>query len=202
MARHTGPKSKKSRRVATRLFPKDDKILAKRNFPPGMHAGGRRRISGYGQQLLEKQKAKWMYGVLEKQFYRYYQRAAKNKEATGSLLLQFLETRLDNVVYRLGFATTRPQARQLVSHGFLLVNEKKVNIPSYEVKSGDVIAISAAKTDSKYVQNQKAYLTKYKTPDWLALEAKDLKGRVLTMPEKGDFEPAINPQLIIEHYSR
>ena len=167
-----------------------------------MHAGGRRRISGFGHQLLEKQKAKWMYGILEKQFYRYYLRAAKNKAATGSLLLQFLETRLDNVVYRLGFATTRPQARQLVSHGFLKVNGRRVNIPSYEVKSGDVIEITPSKIDSKYVQNQKAYLTKYKTPDWLVLDAKDLKGRVLTLPVKDDFEQAINPQLIIEHYSR
>ncbi|MCL5435529.1 MAG: 30S ribosomal protein S4, partial [Patescibacteria group bacterium] len=188
MARHIGPKSRKSRRVLTRLFPKDDKILAKRNFPPGMHSNARRRISGYGTQLLEKQKAKWMYGVLERQFRRYYARAAKNKGQTGFLLLQYLETRFDNVIYRMGMAQTRPQARQLASHGFFLVNGHPVNIPSYEVKSGDEIRVRPSRVSSKYIQNQMAYLAKYKGPDWLTFDNKEMKGRVLSLPQQADFE--------------
>ena len=202
MARYTGPKTKKSRRVGVRLFPKDEKILTKRNFPPGMHSQARRRISEFGQQLLEKQKTKWLYGILERQFRRYYQRAAKQKGRTGQLLLQYLESRLDNVVYRLGFASTRPQARQMVSHGFFEVNGKKINIPSYEVKVGDVISVRKSKQNSKLIQVQKAKLAKYKTPEWLQLDAKTLSGKMLSLPTEDSADVTINPQLIVEYYSR
>lgn len=202
MARHTGPKSKKSRRVGTRLFPKDEKIFTKRNFPPGMHGQGRKRISGYGMQLLEKQKAKWMYGVLEKQFRRYYEKASKKQGQTGTLLLQYLETRLDNIVYRLGFAQTRPQARQIVLHGFIDVNSKKVNVPSFEVSVGDKINVRDGKKDKKYVQTQKAMIAKYKAPEWLELDAKNLSGKLLSLPGPDNLDTIINSQMIIEHYSR
>ncbi|OGE88188.1 MAG: 30S ribosomal protein S4 [Candidatus Doudnabacteria bacterium RIFCSPHIGHO2_01_FULL_50_11] len=203
MARHTGPKSRMSRRVGTRLFPKDEKIFTKRNFPPGIHgAASRRRISGYGHQLLEKQKAKWMYGVLEKQFRGYYKKAAKKHGQTGSILLQLLETRLDNTVFRLGFATTRPQARQLVSHGFIEVNGKKVSIPSYQVKVGDQISIRESKAKSKNIENLKTIILKAQPPEWLQLDPRALSGRVLSVPARETLDATINPQLIIEHYSR
>lgn len=191
-----------SRRAGTRLFPKDDKIMTKRNFPPGMHAHSRQRISNFGQQLLEKQKAKWMYGLFERQFRNYYERASVQKGQTGILLLQLLELRLDNVIFRLGFATTRPQARQMVSHGFVEVNGKKVNIPSYQVKVGDTVSIREKKRSSKLVQTQKILLSKHKTQGWLKLDANALTGSVIDRPDVAEIEQVLNPQLIIEHYSR
>lgn len=202
MARYTGPKSKKSRRVATRLFPKDDKIFTKRNFPPGMHGQGRRRISGFGAQLLEKQKAKWLYGIQERQFRKYHERASKKRSQTGLLLMQFLETRLDNVIYRLGFAQTRPQARQLVLHGFIEVNGKKINIPSYEVRVGDSISVRDSKKNKKNIQIQKAMIVKHKPPVWLQLDEKNMMGKLLGQPSFENLDSTINPQLIIEYYSR
>lgn len=202
MARHIGPKSRLSRRVGYKLFPKDDKIFTKRNYPPGMHGQGRHRISGYGARLLEKQKAKWMYGILERQFRRYYENAAKNPGQTGVLLIQSLETRLDNVVYRLGFAQTRPQARQLVSHGAFEVNDKKASTPSYQLSPGDVITVRESKRGNKYFETAKITLAKYQPPSWLDLNAQKLSGKVITKPLAEDFDGSINPQLIIEFYSR
>lgn len=203
MARHIGPKTRMSRRVGVRLFPKDDKIFAKRNFPPGMHGQGRRRLSGYGTQLLEKQKAKWMYGVLERQFRKYYEQAARSRGETGIKLLQFLETRLDNIVFRLGFSTTRPQARQLVSHGFFEVNGVKTDIPSYQVKVGDTIAVRGGrKKASKYFVNIEKYIAQHKPQEWLQLDAKALSGKLLSLPTPDMLDAAINTQMIIEHYSR
>lgn len=202
MATRIGPKTRLSRRVGIKLFPKDEKILTKRNFPPGMHTKSRRRISDFGSQLLEKQKAKWMYGLFERQFRKYYLRAARRPGETGLLLMMYLELRLDNVIYRLGFAQTRPQARQMVSHGFIQVNGKSVNIPSYEVKVGDVISVRKNKENKKLVQTAKAVIVKHKPVDWLQLDAKSLTGKVIDLPDEGSTEKVINPQLIIEHYSR
>jgi len=202
MARHTGPKSRLSRRVRARLFPKDDKILTKRNYPPGMHGQKRSRSSEYGVQLLEKQKAKWQYGLMEKQFRKYYEQAAKRKGQTGAQLIQYLEARLDNVVFRLGFAQTRPQARQIVSHGFIQVNGKKVSIPSYQVKAGDAVAVREGKKATKYMQIQKAIVAKHKAPDWLQLDGKNLSGKVVSLPTPESIDSEINTQLIVELYSR
>lgn len=202
MARYTGPKSKLSRRLGTKLFPKDEKIFTKRNYPPGMHTQSRRRISGYGLRLMEKQKAKRLYGVLERQFRRYYEQSAKKTGEKGRLLFQYLETRLDNVVYRLGFAQTRPQARQIVSHGFFEVNGKRVNIPSYKVKVGDVISVLQNKKDGKYFQIVKPSLTKFKPLEWLQLDSSVLSGKMLSLPTPDNTEMAFNTQMIIEFYSR
>ena len=202
MATRIGPKTKKARRVGISLQPKDDKILTKRNFAPGMHGQSRRRISGFGQQLLEKQKAKWMYGIFERQFANYYKRASSKQGETGKQLLTFLELRLDNIIFRLGLASTRPQARQLVSHGFVEVNGKKVNIPSYEVKVGDIITIRKSKQQSKLIQERKLFLAKFKTSSWLHIEPASLTGKVIDTPDLTENLSQINPQLIIEHYSR
>ncbi|MEK9181046.1 MAG: 30S ribosomal protein S4 [Patescibacteria group bacterium] len=202
MARHIGPKTRLSRRAGTQLFPKDAKIFTKRNYPPGMHTQIKRRVSGYGARMLEKQKAKWLYGILERQFRRYYEKAAKKPAETGLLILQYLETRLDNVVFRLGFAQTRPQARQLVSHGFFEVNGKKTDIPSYEVRVGDVISVKESKKAGKYIQSQKPLLSKFKPAEWLRLEAEKLFGKVVSLPTPENMESILNTQFIIEHYSR
>lgn len=202
MARHTGPKTKYARRISTAIFPKDEKILTKRNYPAGMHGQKRRRLSQYGTQLLEKQKAKWIYGVMEKQFRKYYETAVKKQGQTGDMLIKLLESRLDNTVYRLGFATTRPQARQLVSHGFFKVNGKKVNIPSYQVKAGDAIAVADNKQKSKYMQTAKTLMVKYQTPEWLSLDKDNFSGKVLSIPKLEGAERVLNTQLIVEYYSR
>jgi len=167
-----------------------------------MHGQKRARVSPYGTQLLEKQKAKWTYGIFERQFRNYYEKASAAKGATGELLIQYLERRLDNVVFRLGLASTRPQARQLVSHGFLEVNGKKVNIPSYEVKIGDVVKIREIKMKSKYIVIQKALMVKAQPPEWLSLDAKDLSGKVMSLPTAEMANAAIQTRLIVELYSR
>jgi small subunit ribosomal protein S4 len=204
MARHIGPKIKPSRRFGEALTAKADKYLAKRNYRPGQHGQNPLRSSEYGLQLREKQKAKIIYGIMEKQFRRYYEKASKKVGVTGDALLQMLEMRLDNIVYRLGFATTRAQARQLVSHAFFDVNGKKVNIPSYSVKVGDVIKVREIKKKSGYMANLMVVMTKAepKTPEWVQLDAKDLSGKVLSVPSAEQLDLKINTQLIVEHYSR
>jgi small subunit ribosomal protein S4 len=204
MARYTGPKAKKARRFGEPFTTKDTKVLAKRNYRPGVHGQGRPgRVSEYGTQLREKQKAKWTYGVLEKQFRRYFEEASKKKTVTGDTLLQLLELRLDNVVYRLGFAETRAQARQLVSHGFFLVNGKHVNIPSYRTKVGEVIAVrDGSKKTGKYMETQKQKMKNAKTQDWVELNANELSGKVLSVPSLEQIDNKINTQLIVEYYSR
>ena len=199
MARHIGPKTRLARRVGTALLPKDEKILTKRNYRPGMHGQKRTRVSQYGRQLLEKQKAKWIYGIMERQFRNYYEKASKSKGQTGELLLQYLERRLDNAVYRLGFASTRPQARQLVSHRFFEVNGKRVDKPSYELKIGDVVKVRALKEKSKFMSIQRALMAKAKAPEWLSLDAKGMSGKVMSLPQA---DPSIQTQLIVELYSR
>ena len=199
MARYIGPKTRLARRVGTALLPKDEKILTKRNYRPGMHGQKRIRVSQYGRQLLEKQKAKWTYGIMERQFRNYYEKASKSKGQTGELLLQYLERRLDNAVYRLGFASTRPQARQLVSHRFFEVNGKRVDKPSYELKIGDVVKVRASKEKSKFMSTQRVLMAKAKAPEWLSLDAKEMSGKVMSLPQA---DPSIQTQLIVELYSR
>lgn len=200
--RNTGPKTRLARRQGEALRDKDAKYLTKRNYPPGMHGQSRRRKSEYGQQLSEKQKAKWIYGVTERQFRRYADEAARKKGMTGELLLAALELRLDNIVYRLGFAASRPQARQIVGHGFIAVNGKRVNIPSYHVSIGDEITLQESKKNSKYVERLNQLIKDYQTQDWLQLEAKNLKGKIISKPTYDNTGATIHPQPIIEYYSR
>ncbi len=202
MARYTGPKIRLSRKFGEALTPKAAKYLAKRNYRPGMHGQNPQRLSEYGLQLREKQKAKLIYGVLERQFRRYYEKASKKVGITGNALLQMLELRLDNVVYRLGWAVTRPQARQLVTHRFIEVNGKTVNIPSYELKVGDELKIRELKKKSGYVKHLLPVLAKAQVVEWLSLDAKNLTGKVLSVPSKEQAEGNINTQLIVEYYSR
>lgn len=199
MARYTGPKDRLSRREGADIFGKGPK-LTRLNVPPGQHGQKRRRgPSQFGTQLREKQKVKRMYGVLERQFRRYIDEALESKGNTGDALLSLLERRLDNVVYRLGFAPTRPAARQFVSHKHVNVNNKKVNIPSYQVKKGDTISISKKMTEMPHV---KALLKAEdpKIPEWL--ERKAAVGRIKKLPIAEDVTEPISIQDIVEFYSR
>ncbi|MEZ4180495.1 MAG: 30S ribosomal protein S4 [Candidatus Doudnabacteria bacterium] len=200
--RYTGPKVKRARRLGFAFTDKDAKILQKRAYAPGQHGQRRARISEYGMQLREKQKAKFNYGVTEKQFRRYFQKALNSPGVTGDHLLGALELRLDNVVYRMGFAATRAQARQLVNHGFFTVKGKKVDIPSYATKPGDIIAVKDNKQSSKYMARQKEVIKNYSPQDWVEVNAKDLSGKVLSVPTPEQIGNLIDTQLIVEHYSR
>jgi small subunit ribosomal protein S4 len=201
--RYTGPKVKRARRLGMAFTNKDAKILQKRSYAPGQHGQNRSRLSEYGLQLREKQKAKINYGVLEKQFLRYFNKAMKQSGVTGDNLLKLLELRLDNVVFRLGFADTRAQARQLVNHGFFAVNGKKVDIPSYALKPGDKVSVrEGKKTSSKYMTTLKEKLKSFQTQEWVELTARDLSGKVLSAPTPEQIANQINTQLIVEHYSR
>jgi small subunit ribosomal protein S4 len=200
--RYTGPKVKKARRLGMAFTAKDAKILQKRNFAPGQHGQSRSRLSEYGTQLREKQKAKIAYGILERQFEIYFNRALKQTGVTGDNLLKLLETRLDNIVYRLGFAETRAQARQLVSHGFFQVNGKKVDIASYQTKVGDTVAVRPAKQKKAYMEKIKEKLKNFQTLDWISLNPQEMSGKVLSSPVVDGLGNEINTQLIVEHYSR
>jgi small subunit ribosomal protein S4 len=200
--RYTGPKVKKARRLGMAFTPKDVKILQKRNFAPGQHGQNRARVSEYGVQLREKQKAKISYGILEKQFRKYFEKALNQEGVTGSNLLKLLELRLDNVVFRLGFAETRAQARQLVSHGFFQVNSKKVDIPSYGLKVGDNVSVREVKQKSGYIEKQKEKIKNFTTQEWLELNNQKLSGKILSTPTPDLIANNINTQLIVEHYSR
>ncbi len=200
--RYTGPKAKKARRFGMAFTAKDAKILQKRGFAPGQHGQNKARISEYGMQLREKQKMKINYGVLEKQFSNYFKKALSQAGVTGDNLLRALEMRLDNVVYRLGFAESRAQARQLVSHGFFTVNAKNVDIPSFQTKVGDVIKFKENKKKSKYVEVLKEKLKGIQPGEWLEVDKSALVGKVLTSPTPEMVGNQINTQLIVEHYSR
>jgi small subunit ribosomal protein S4 len=197
------------RRAGQKLFLKGDKCLGakctivKRNYPPGQHGLTRsKKQSEYGIALNEKQKVKRMYGVLERQFRNYYEKATKTEGVTGTKLLQLLELRLDNVVYRLGFAPSRNMARQLVNHGHFTVNGKKVDIPSYQVKIGEVIAIYEHSSKSKLAENMKENLEKASLPSWLKIDKKKYVGEVVGEPQREDIDPSIQESLIIELYSK
>ncbi len=203
MARYTGPTAKISRRFGVELFGAS-KAFARRPFPPGQHGAraGRKKKSDYGIMLAEKQKLRFMYGVLEGQFRKYYEEASRRRGVTGDILLQLLELRLDNIIYRLNFATTRAAARQMVSHGHVQVNGKKVNIPSYSCKPGDVITV-AAKARSQALANRFVELTaSATTPDWLEVDSAKLTGKVQRIPSVEEIAPIVNVQLIVELYSR
>ncbi|MCG8347291.1 MAG: 30S ribosomal protein S4 [Chloroflexales bacterium] len=206
MARYIGPVGKISRRLGIGITEKGQRILNKRPYPPGQHgpSARRRQVSDYGQQLQEKQKVRYLYGVLERQFRRLFEQASRRSGVTGEYLLSLLERRLDNVVYRLGFAITRAQARQLVNHGHITVNGRKTNIPSYSLRVGDVIAVRQESRRRTYFKNlvDGGELSRYRAPDWLRLNASDLSGQVIALPRREDAEKGINEQLIVEFYSR
>ncbi|MEE8317495.1 MAG: 30S ribosomal protein S4 [Candidatus Omnitrophota bacterium] len=210
MARYTGSVCRLCRREGVKLFLKgtrcstDKCALDRRAYAPGQHGKGRRRpkVSNYGLQLREKQKVKRIYGILEKQFRRYFKMAARSKGVTGEKLLELLERRLDNVVFRSLFSFSRAHARQMVRHGLIRVNNKKVNIPSYSTKTGDVIQV---KQKDKLIKNTKEVIETYKdrgVPGWLEQDAKGLKANVIRLPERSDIGMDIQEQLIVELYSK
>ena len=208
MGRNLNPKCKQCRRMGEKLFLKGDRCntascaIVKRNYPPGFHGPkGKKRQSDYGLQLAEKQKAKKVYNVLEKQLRLTFEEAKKQKGNTSEGIFKILETRLDNVVYRLGFASSRSKSRQLVGHGHISVNGKKVDIPSYKIKVGDVIKVKNA-AKSKVFNGLIEKLEKYNAPSWLYLDAKDLSGKILHLPEMKEISNNINAQMIVEYYSR
>ena len=207
MARYIGPKCKLMRREGTDLFLKSRvrSIDSKCNMEkvPGQQSDRRRRLSDYGVQLREKQKVRRLYGVLERQFRNYYKLAAKQKGATGENLLRLLECRLDNVVYRMGFAVTRAQARQMVSHKAIMVNGQTVNIPSYRVKPEDVVAIRDKAKNQLRVKEAMALSQEMNlVPGWMEVDAKKLEGVFKTYPDRDQLSPDINENLIVELYSK
>lgn len=208
MARYTGPDCRLCRRAGEKLFLKGDRCFGqkcaveRRHSPPGQIAQRRRRVSDRGLQLREKQKAKAAYGVLERQFRSYFDRARKNPLATGQVLMQLLERRLDNVVFRLDFAESRDQARQLVRHGHVTVGGKKVDIPSYMVKPGDAIGWKPSSQDKEFCKALAAGIPRKAVPDWLSMEASTLTGRVVELPKVEALEGLVETRMIIEFYSK
>ena len=201
MARYIGPKSRIARRFGEPIFGAD-KVLAKRNFPPGQHGNDRRRKqSEYGSQLAEKQKAKYTYGVLERQFRNMFDKAAKADGITGEVLLQLLESRLDNVVFRLGIAPTRAAARQLVGHKHITVDGQVVNIASYSVKAGQVIGVREKSKSLEVIANALAGFNHSKYP-WIEWDQNSLSGKYLHLPERADIPENIKEQSIVELYSK
>lgn len=202
MARYTGPKHKLCRAEGVALCGSPNCPVVKKNAgPPGQHgARGRKKMSEYAVQLREKQKVKRMYGVLEKQFSKYFRLAAGKKSATGEALLQILETRLDNAVYRLNLAESRPQARQLVSHGHVTINGKRVTIPSYNVKIDDVITLSGKATNLNFIKKLLEETKDSNLPSWLSKKA--AVGKIVSLPKREDIAAEINERLIVEYYSR
>lgn len=201
MARYTGPKTKIARKFGEAIFG-DDKSFERKNYPPGQHGNNRRRgkKSEYAIQLMEKQKAKYTYGVLEKQFRNMYQKAKRSKDVTGEVLLQLCEARLDNVVYRMGIAPTRRGARQLVSHRHITVNGEIVNIPSYSLKPGDVVGVrekskSLSVIESSLSANSNVY-------EWITWNTEKLEGTFVSVPQRIQIPENINEQLIVELYSK
>ncbi len=211
MARYTGPVCRLCRREGIKLFLKgarcftDKCAIEKRNFAPGQHGQGRKtkaKIVGYGLQLREKQKAKRIYFTLESQFRAYYEKAARTPGVTGELLLQQLERRLDNVAFRLGFATSRRQARQIVRHGHVEVNGRKVNIPSFQVGVGDQIAIREGSKKLVVVEGAEEFHRGQLQVSWLEVDREGLRGKVLALPKREDVQLPVNEQLIVELYSK
>jgi small subunit ribosomal protein S4 len=211
MARYIGPVCKLCRREGEKLYLKGERCFSpkcaieKRNQPPGQHGASRtfrRKASDYGIQLREKQKARRIYGVLERQFRRYYADASRRSGVTGAVLLQYLESRLDNVVFRLGFASSRKQARQIIAHGHIKVNGKTVTIPSFMVKPGDKVAIAEGSRKSPFFAELEKGLKSARTPDWLSVDARQLSGSVTSLPTREQIDTPVKEQLIIEFYSR
>jgi len=208
MARYTGAVCRLCRREGIKLYLKGDRCysdkcaITQRPYAPGQHGQGRKKVSEYGIQLREKQKVRRIYGVLEKQFEGYFEKAERQKGVTGENLLRILESRMDNVVYRLGLATSRVDARQLVRHGHFTLNGKKVNIPSLLVKTGDLIAVKDSSKKSPKLQGIADALRAKSVPQWLEIDKENLIGRVIAQPAREDIDMPINEQLIVELYSR
>jgi small subunit ribosomal protein S4 len=206
MARSLGPKCKQCRREGMKLFLKGERCLTekcaveRRSYPPGEHGRGRIKQSEYLLQLREKQKARRYYGILEKQFRNYYEKAAKASGITGEALLRMLETRLDNVVYRLGFAASRAQARQIIRHGHFQVNGRRVNIPSYQVKPNDVVSLKSGSPVEQVVRDATDLTAS--VASWLQADHDNLTGKVLKLPERTDIDTPVQEQLIVELYSK
>tara|TARA_B100000900_G_scaffold67631_1_gene52756 strand:- start:14148 stop:14753 length:606 start_codon:yes stop_codon:yes gene_type:complete len=201
MARYTGPKTKIARKFGEPIFG-EDKILEKRNYPPGQHGSSKRRgkKSEYAIQLMEKQKAKYTYGILEKQFRNLFEKASRSKGVTGEVLLQLCESRLDNMVYRFGLSPSRSGARQLVSHRHITVNGSIVNIPSYQVKKGDVVGVREKSKSLNIIQE--ANSKDYSSNEWLSWNKDKLQGTYVNVPERAQIPETIKEQLIVELYSK
>lgn len=201
MARYTGPKTKIARKFGEPIFG-EDKSLEKRNYPPGQHGSSKRRgkKSEYAIQLMEKQKAKYTYGILEKQFRNLFEKASRSKGVTGEVLLQLCESRLDNMVYRFGLSPTRSGARQLVSHRHITVNGSIVNIPSYQVKKGDIVGVREKSKSLNIIHE--ANSKDYPSNEWLSWNKEKLQGTYVNVPERSQIPETIKEQLIVELYSK
>jgi small subunit ribosomal protein S4 len=210
MARYTGPVCKLCRREGIKLFLKGDRCFTpkcavdpnRRPYPPGPQSTRRKKVSEYGTQLREKQKARHIYGVLERQFRRHYAEADRRAGSTGENLLRILEMRLDNIVFRLGFADSRAQARQLVTHGHVTVDGRKLDIPSYETKVGQVIGIIARSRELEYFKALAEVLRRREVQGWLSLDVVGMSGRILSAPSRPEIDANLQEQLIVEYYSR
>lgn len=208
MSRYTGPVCRLCRREGQKLFLKGEKCnspkceIEKRNFPPGQHGLSRSKVSPYGQQLREKQKAKRVYGVLERQFRRYFGIAEGYRGVTGTNLMQVLERRLDNIVFRLGFASSRAQARQLITHGHVQINGKRVDIPSYLVRVGENISIEPKLRENAFVKRSLELAERTGRLGWLEFNAEQMSGKVVAIPSRVDIPTEVNEQQIVELYSK
>ncbi len=208
MARYTGAVCRLCRREGLKLFLKGERCytdkcaIERRNYPPGEHGQARPKFSEYSVQLREKQKLRRMYGVLEGQFRRYFEMADRAKGVTGEILLQLLERRLDNIVYRIGFATSRSEARQLVRHGHFQVNGRKVNVPSFLVRAGDTVGVRGRSQKVTRIQEALELAQRRGVPDWLEVMPEAFSGRVKTLPVRSDLTMPINEKLVVELYSK
>lgn len=202
MSRYTGPRIRVSRRLGVAIYG-SSKYLERRNYPPGLHGPrARRKLTDFAVGLMEKQKLRYYYGLMEKPFRHVYERALKKRGVTGETMLQILETRLDNVVYHLGFAPTRPAARQMITHGHIKVNGKKVNIPSYALKVNDVIDVRDSKVSRQLAIKGLELSTNRIVPAWLAVDKDKQRGVMLKMPTIDEIQPIANVQAVVEFYSR
>ncbi len=202
MSRYTGPRVRVSRRLGVPIYG-SSKYLERRNYPPGLHGPrARRKLTDFAVGLMEKQKLRYYYGLMERPFRHVYERALKKRGVTGETMLQILETRLDNVVYHLGFALTRPAARQMITHGHIKVNGKKVNIPSYALKVNDVIDVKDSKVSRQLAMKGLELSTNRIVPAWLAVDKDKQRGVVLKVPTIDEIQPIANVQAVVEFYSR
>jgi small subunit ribosomal protein S4 len=202
MARYTGPRTRISRRFGTPIFG-SSKYLDRRNYPPGVHGPkARRKSTDYAAGLIEKQKLRYYYGLLERQFRGVYERALRKRGVTGETMLQILETRLDSMVYHLGFAATRPAARQMVSHGHIKVNGRKVSVPSYAVKVNDVIEVRDSNVSRQLATKNLELSTSRAVPDWVTLDRENFKGALVRIPSREEMQPVAKEQAVVEFYSR
>jgi small subunit ribosomal protein S4 len=202
MARYTGPRVRISRRFGIPIFG-PTKYLERRNYGPGVHGPkSHRKVTDYGLGLIEKQKLRYYYGLMERQFRGVYEKALKRRGVTGEQMLQILELRLDNVVYHLGFANTRAAARQMVSHGHITVNGHKVNIPSYSLKVNDVIAVKSTNVSRQLTTKNMEVAMSRAVPDWMSMSKEEFKGTVMRIPTRAEIQPIANEQAVVEFYSR